>query len=87
MRVVDVDGFGFVLKRLEVVKQEDIFPSLSTFKGFISQWFPYLRPLPNNLKEEFMDSILSKYIKLEPLDDLGRLHFKINRLEVVAEKN
>lgn len=77
---------GFFVKRAQVVRQEDVFPSLAIFRGFISQWFPYLRPLPNHLKEEFMDRVLSRYIELEPLDALGRLHFKINRLEVVAEK-
>ena len=78
---------GFVAKRAQVVRQEDIFPSLAIFRGFISQWFPYLRPLPSHLKEEFMARVLSRYMDLEPLDELGRLHFKINRLEVVAEKH
>lgn len=78
---------GFTSKRIQAVRQEDIFPSLAVFKGFISQWFPYLRPLPSHLREEFMECVLSRYTELEPLDELGRLHFKINRLEVVAEKN
>ncbi len=78
---------GFISKKIQVVRQEDIFPSLAIFREFISQWFPYLRPLPIDLKEEFMDRVLSRYIELEPLDEQGRLHFKINRLEVVAEKS
>lgn len=77
---------GFVTKRAQVVRQEDIFPSLAIFRGFISQWLPYLRPLPSHLREEFMDRVLARYVELEPLDKLGKLHFKINRLEVVSEK-
>ena len=75
---------GFKVQKIQVVKQEDIFPSLVAFKGFISQWFPYLRPIPTHLKDEFMNTVLTKYIVLEPLDEQGRLHFKINRLEVVS---
>jgi trans-aconitate methyltransferase len=77
---------GFVTKRAQVVKQEDIFLSLLAFRGFIFQWFPYLKPLPTYLKEEFLNHVLKRYVELEPLDELGRLHFKINRLEIVAEK-
>ena len=71
-------------KKAQVVQQEDIFPSLEIFKSFISQWFPYLRPLPIDLKDNFIDSAIGRYIELEPLDEQGQLHFRINRLEVVA---
>jgi trans-aconitate methyltransferase len=77
---------GFGAKRVKVVKQEDVFPSLVAFKGFISQWFPYLRPLPDQMKGEFMDSVLDKYLEREPLDAMGRLHFRVDRLEAIAEK-
>lgn len=77
---------GFAIRRLEVVRQKDIFPSLEIFRGFISQWFPYLRPLPKEEKEVFMNQVLTRYIELDPLDESGQLHFKINRLEVIAEK-
>jgi trans-aconitate 2-methyltransferase len=40
----------FIPIRLAVVPQRDIFPSREAFEKFISQWFPYLRPLPQNLK-------------------------------------
>lgn len=78
---------GFSLLRLEIVRQEDVFPSVDVFKKFISQWFPYLRPLPQGEKDLFMNQVLESYIAIEPLDEMGRLHFRINRLEVVAEKN
>jgi trans-aconitate 2-methyltransferase len=77
---------GFAISRLEVVGQEDIFPSYDAFKGFISQWFPYLRPLPKSEKETFMDQVLAKYLSLDPLDRFGQLHFKIKRLEVISQK-
>ena len=77
---------GLTEERLEVVHQCDIFPSPAAFKGFISQWFPYLRPLPSDMKETFMDAVLARFIELEPLDEAGRLHFKIERLEVIARK-
>lgn len=76
---------GFNIRRIQIIKQEDIFPSVEVFRNFISQWFPYLRPLPVELKKEFLDAVLNRYIELEPLDSLGKLHFKIDRIEVIAE--
>lgn len=77
---------GFDIVCLEVVRQEDIFTSVAFFKGFISQWFPYLRPLPNDEKEVFMTEVLDRYIEGEPLDESGQLHFRILRLESIAQK-
>lgn len=76
---------GYTINRLAVVKQEDVFPSVQAFKGFISQWFPYLRPLPKSERETFMNQVLTRYLELDPLDGNGQVHFKINRLEVVAQ--
>ncbi len=76
----------FVAKRLEVVPQKDIFPSRVIFEKFISQWFPYLRPLPQEKKQQFMQATIDRFLELEPPFPNGEVHFKIRRLEVVANK-
>lgn len=76
----------FSTVRLSLVPQLDIFPSRAVFEKFISQWFPYLRPLPDELKKSFMTQVLDRYLALESPFPNGEVHFKIQRLEVVALK-
>lgn len=73
--------------RLAVVPQRDIFPSREVFEKFIGQWFPYLRPLPQDLKQEFLSKVIDRFLELESPFPGGEVHFKIRRLEVVAVKN
>ena len=82
-----LSAHNFTIEYCEVVDQKDIFPSKEVFQNFISQWFPYLRPLPTKLRSQFMSEVLQRFIELEPLDMNQRLHFNIKRLEVVAAKD
>lgn len=77
----------FTATRLAVVPQKDIFPSRTIFEKFIGQWFPYLRPLPDDLKQTFLTQVIDRFLELEPLFPNGDVHFKIRRLEVVAHKS
>lgn len=76
----------FIPIRLAVVPQKDIFPSRDVFEKFIGQWFPYLRPLPQNLKKTFLTQVVDRFLELESAFPNGEVHFKIRRLEVVAIK-
>lgn len=78
--------YNFSTVRLAVVPQKDIFPSRDVFEKFISQWFPYMRPLPQTLHKAFMKQVLDRYLELEAPFPNGEVHFKIRRLEVVATK-
>lgn len=77
---------GFKVKQIEVVPQKDIFPSRAVFEGFIGQWFPYLRPLPEHLKKPFLTTVVDRFLELETPFSNGEVHFKIRRLEMVATK-
>jgi trans-aconitate methyltransferase len=77
---------GFHIERLAIVPQKDIFPSRQAFQGFISQWFPYLRPLPESIKQAFMTLVIDRFLELESPFPNGEVHFKIRRLEVQATK-
>ncbi len=76
----------FTTIRLAVVPQKDVFPSREIFEKFISQWLPYLRPIPVDLKPNFLAQLLNRYLELESPFPNGEVHFKIRRLEVVALK-
>lgn len=71
---------------LAVVPQRDIFPSREAFEKFISQWFPYLRPLPEELRKPFMAEVIDRFLALETPFPEGQVHFKIKRLESLARK-
>ena len=72
--------------RLAVVPQKDIFPSREVFEKFITQWFPYLRPLPEKLKKPFLTRVIDRFLELESPFPNGEIHFKIRRLEAIAVK-
>lgn len=77
----------FAAARLAVVPQKDVFPSKEAFKQFAGQWFPYLRPLPQDLRQAFFDRVVDRFLELESPFPNGEVHFKIRRLEVVATKS
>ncbi len=73
--------------RLDVVAKHEYFPSRAVFHGFLKQWFPYLRPLPADQKDAFLNELLDQYLALLPPDGQGRVSFVVDRLEVEAIKH
>lgn len=72
--------------KLEVVKKHEFFPSRALFHDFLKQWFPYLRTLPIEKKDLFLSELLDTYLKIQPIDNQGRVSFIVDRLEVIATK-
>lgn len=81
-----LNAHNFNANRLAIVAQKDVFPSREVFEKFISQWFPYLRPLPENLKSVFLTQVIDRFLELETPFPNEEVHFKIQLLEVVASK-
>lgn len=75
---------NFTPSRVEVITTHERFPSRAIFKGFIKQWFPYLRALPEDQKDAFLSDFLDHYLNIEPVDEQGRVSFVVNRLEIEA---
>jgi len=76
----------FSLSRLETVTKHEKFPTRAAFQGILRQWFPYLRPLPADLKDPFLTELVDTYLNLLPLDEKGQVSFIVTRLEVEARK-
>lgn len=72
--------------RLETATKHERFLSRAAFHGFLRQWFPYLRPLPTDLKDAFLTELLDLYVQILPVDENGRVSFIVTRLEVEAKK-
>jgi hypothetical protein len=47
---------------------------------------PYTGRLPEGLRQDFVSEIARRYIDLYPLDEMGKVHVKMMRLEVGAER-
>ena len=50
-------------------------------------WLPYTERVPRTFKEEFINLITEKYIENHPVDNNGKVHVNMVRLEVEAVKN
>lgn len=76
----------FTVARLDVTTKHELFPSRAIFHGFLKQWFPYLRPLPVDQKDQFLTELLDNYLSILPTDEMGRVSFIVDRIEVEAIK-
>ena len=81
-----LDKTGFKTNLIEKVAQKDIFESKEHLSQFMSQWLPYLRPIPNDLKAAFMSELLDRYIELEGIEANEPIYFCPNHLTVIAHK-
>ena len=66
--------------------QEVEFPSKEAFERYVMLWFPYLKPLPEDLKEVFFRDVLEEYFRLLPVQSDGTVLLRIPKLEVIATK-
>jgi trans-aconitate methyltransferase len=56
---------------------------LSEFEGWIrTTWLPYLKTIPEKLRNEFIREIANSYRKSYPEDERGMIQVKMVRLEV-----
>jgi trans-aconitate methyltransferase len=49
-------------------------------------WMPYTHRVPEGLREQFVDELVSEYLRGHPADSSGRTHVQMIRLEVEAIK-
>ena len=73
--------------RAELVAKEMIHQGQAGLEGIIrNTWLPYTQRLPAHLQGEFVKEIAARYLERYPLDEKGRAHVQMMRLEVEAEK-
>jgi len=72
---------------VDLIPKDMIQQSPEAFAGWIeTTWLPYLERVPEDFRREFVSEIVDRYIQDHPLDGEERVHVKMMRLEVVAEK-
>ena len=73
---------GLAPLRIETIQKHERFPTRDVFQSFLKQWFPYLRPLPENLKDIFLTDLLDRYLQALLPNSQGALSFIVDRLEM-----
>jgi len=76
----------FSPQKINTFLKHERFPSREIFTNFLKQWLPYLRPIPDNLKNKFLSEVIEAYLKILPCNNEGQVMFSIHRLDVLAEK-
>jgi trans-aconitate methyltransferase len=49
-------------------------------------WLPYVQRVPESAREEFIARVVDRYVARHPLDEEGRVHVRMVRLEIDAVK-
>jgi len=78
---------GLVATRCELVEKDMVHEDPEGLAGWVrTTWMPYTLRLPEELRESFIDELLSRYLQKNPVDSSGRTHVRMVRLEVEATK-
>jgi len=81
-----LDLVGLKAKRVELKAEGMIFKGEEEFKAWIrTTWLPYTERIPEDLRQEFIDEIVRRYIDKYPPDRRGYIHIALKRLYVEAQ--
>jgi trans-aconitate 2-methyltransferase len=76
---------GYVMKRAELIPKDMVHENPEGLKGWLrTTWFPFTDRLPANMREDFLDEVIEKFLNKYPADAQGRTHVNMIRLEVEA---
>lgn len=76
---------GFSIKRLELISKDMALQGDSALFAWIaSTWHPYIQQVPQELKEDFINELVTLFVKSYPPDGKGYVHVQMKRLEIEA---
>jgi trans-aconitate methyltransferase len=78
---------GFEAERVELIPKDMVHGGPEGLAGWIrTTWLPYVSRIPAEHREAFIDEVVIRYLHTVPLDEDGRSHVQMIRLEVEARK-
>ncbi len=76
---------GFRLIRAELVPKDMVHDGPEGLAGWMrTTWMPVLARVPAERRAEFIRAVVDRYLRIRPLDERGRTHVPMVRLEVEA---
>jgi trans-aconitate methyltransferase len=79
--------FGFKTHHLRLAPKDASYPGADGFAAWLrTTWLPYLQRVPENLREDFIAAVSRRYLAKHPPDAGAKVHVRMVRLEIDAEK-
>ncbi|HEY3762196.1 MAG TPA: methyltransferase domain-containing protein [Verrucomicrobiae bacterium] len=78
---------GFKVHRLKLTPKDAAYPGTEGFATWLrTTWIPYAQCVPENLREEFIAAVTERYVAKHTPDAENKVHVRMVRLEIEAEK-
>ena len=79
--------FGFKIQSLQLVPKDATYAGTDGFTAWLrTTWLPYIQRVPENLREQFITAVTKRYIARHPPDAQNKIHVRMVRLEIDAQK-
>lgn len=73
--------------RVELIPKDMVHPGREGLAGWVrTTWLPYTQRVPDDRREAFIRELVDRYLADHPLDDSGKAHVDMVRLEVEATR-
>jgi len=80
--------FGFMSRAVRLADKDMVFADGDGLAGWLrTTWLPYTQRVPAALREQFIAGIVERYVARHPLDEAGRVHVRMVRLEIEAVRH
>jgi trans-aconitate methyltransferase len=77
--------YGFQIQNILLAPRDATYKGTKGFATWLrTTWIPYVQRVPENLREEFIESVTQRYIAKHPLDAEGQVQVRMVRLEIDA---
>ena len=79
--------FGFKINALKLAPKDVTYAGAEGLATWLrTTWLPFVQRVPENLREEFIEAVMQRYVAKHPPDADGKIHVRMVRLEIEAEK-
>ena len=79
--------FGFKIHALKLAPKDAAYAGADGLATWLrTTWLPFVQRVPENLREEFIAAVTQRYLAKHPLDVDNKIHVRMVRLEIEAEK-
>ena len=83
-----LNASDLIAVRVELLEKDMVQRGREGLASWIeSTWLPYIARIPEELRSDFINTVVDRYIQIHPLDERGDVHVGMVRLEVEAGKS
>jgi trans-aconitate 2-methyltransferase len=79
--------FGFKTRSIKLAPKDATYQGRAGFATWLrTTWLPYTQRVPEEVREEFIEAVVARYVARHPVDAKGLVHIRMVRLEIDAIK-